>query len=153
MLTFASEFFFGVFIGFVLGLLINGMVFNSQLRNMEITNMKSRKSSVMKPSTHKIYSPEIETLWNDLRQLYDKRTELDPKFSFNKMAFEIYKLLEEKAVAASTIQNFYLRRTIPRKKTIEAIQRWIDEEKKKDVIHLDGENENEEIDNSDSKEE
>ena len=153
MLTFKSEFFFGVFIGFVLGLLINGMVFNSQLRNMGITNMKSRKSSVMKPSTHKIYSPEIETLWNDLRQLYDKRTELDPKFSFNKMAFEIYKLLEEKAVAASTIRNFYLRRTTPRKKTIEAIQCWIDEEKKKDVIHLDGENENEEIDNSDSKEE
>ena len=155
MLTFASEFFFGVFIGFVLGLLINGMVFNSQLRNMEIliTNMKSRKSLIMKPSANKIYSPDIEKLWNDLRQLYDKRTELDPKFSFNKMAFEIYKLLEEKAVAASTIRNFYLRRTTPRKKTIEAIQRWIDEEKKKDVIHLDGENENEEIDNSDSKEE
>ena len=69
------------------------------------------------------------------------------------MAFEIYKLLEEKAVVASTIRNFYLRRTTPRKKTIEAIQRWIDEEKKKDVIHLDGENKNEEIDNSNSKEE
>ena len=63
------------------------------------------------------------------------------------MAFEIYKLLEEKA---STVRNFYLRRTTPRKKTVEAIQRWIDEEKKKDVIHLDGENENEEIDNNDN---
>ena len=155
MLTFTSEFFFGVFIGFVLGLLINGMVFNSQFHNMGIliTNIKSRKSSIMKLSANKIFSPDIETLWNDLKQLYDKRTELDPKFSFNKMTFEIYKLLEEKAVAASTIRNFYLRRTTPRKKTIEAIQRWIDEEKKKDVIHLDGENENEEIDNSDSKEE
>src|SRR6185312_4935961 len=76
-----------------------------------ITNMKSRKSLIMEPSANKIYSPDIETVWNDLRQLYDKRTELDPKFSFNKMAFEIHKLLEEKAVAASTIQNFYLRRT------------------------------------------
>src|SRR5207253_5485240 len=62
-------------------------------------------------------------------------TELDPKFSFNKISFEIYKLLEEKAVTASTIRNFYLRRTTPRKKTIEAIQRWIDEEKKENVNH------------------
>ena len=42
---------------------------------------------------------------------------------------------EGKAVAASTIRNFYLRRTTPRKKTIEAIQRWIDEEKKGNVNH------------------
>ena len=50
------------------------------------------------------------------------------------MAFEIYKLLDkQKAIAASTIRNFYLRRTTPRKKNIEAIQRWIDEEKKKSV--------------------
>ena len=84
--------------------------------------LKTGKSNnlrlITKPSANKIYSPVLETLWNDLRQLYDKRTELDPKFSFNKMAFEIYKLLEEKAVAASTIRNFYLRRTTPRKKTI-----------------------------------
>ena len=98
-----------------------------------ITNIKSRKSSIMKPSANKIYSPDVETLWRNLRQLYDKRTESDPKFSFNKLAFEIYKLLKEKAVAASTIRNFYLRRTILRKKTIKAIQRWIDEEKKENV--------------------
>ena len=118
MLTFISEFFFGVFIGFVLGQLINGMTFNSQLRNMGILikNMKSRKSSIMKPSANK-------PLWNDLKRLYDKRTELDPRFSFKKISFEIYKLLEEKAVAASTIQNFYFRRTTPRRKTIETIQR------------------------------
>ena len=61
------------------------------------------------------------------------------------MSFEIYKLLEEKAVAASTIRNFYLRRTTPRKKTIEAIQRWIDEEKKENANHS-----YEEIDNSDN---
>jgi len=60
------------------------------------------------------------------------------------MAFKIYKLLEEKTVAASTIRNFYFRRTTPRKKTIEAIQRWIDEEKKRNVNYSDGENKNEE---------
>ena len=54
------------------------------------------------------------------------------------MAFEIHKLLEVKAVAASTIRNFYLRRTTPRKKTIEAIQCWIDKEKKKNVDYSDG---------------
>src|SRR5207237_1649293 len=107
--------------------------------------MKSRKLPMTKPTKNKVYSPDVETLWNALKQLYDKRTELDPKFSFNKISFEIYKLLEEKAVTASTIRNFYLRRTTPRKKTIEAIQRWIDEEKKENVNHSD-----EEIDNSDN---
>ena len=47
------------------------------------------------------------------------------------MPFEIHKLhAEGKAVAASTIRSFYLRKTTPWKKTIETIQRWIDEEKK-----------------------
>ena len=76
------------------------------------------------------------------------------------MAFEIHKLLEVKAVVASTIRNFYLRRTTPRKKTVEAIQRWIDEEKKEIVDHEDDENKNKDIgdgdniiNNSDSKEE
>ena len=62
------------------------------------------------------------------------------------MAFEIHKLLDEqKVIATSTIRNFYLRRTTLRKKTIEAIQRWIDEEKKENVNYSD-----EEIDNSDN---
>ena len=140
MFTFTSEFFIGILFGFVLGMLCN-----SQLHNMRILNktMKSRNLPITKRTENKIYSPDVETLWRDLRQLYDKRTESDPKFSFNKLAFEIYKLLKEKAVAASTIRNFYLRRTIPRKKTIEAIQRWIDEEKKENVNCSD-----EEIDNN-----
>ena len=54
------------------------------------------------------------------------------------MPFEIYKLFGEKAVAASIIQNFYLRRTTPRKKTIEAIRYWIDKEKE-NVNHEDDE--------------
>src|SRR5205085_1428572 len=153
MFTFTSEFFLGVLIGFVLG-----MICNSQLHNMRILSktMKSRKLPITKRTENKIYLPDVETLWRDLRQLYDKRTESDPNFSFNKMAFEIHKLLlgEGKAVAASTIRNFYLRRTTPRKKSIMAIQCWIDKEKENgnhedDEIIDDSDNI---INNSDSKE-
>ena len=130
MLTFTSEFFVGVFIGFALGLLLNAILCNGRPNNTGALIQTIKLQSITKLSaTNKIYSPEIEKLWNDLKRLYDERIKLDPKFSFNKMAFEIYKLLEEKAVTASTIRNFYLRRTTPRKKTIMAIQCWIDEEK------------------------
>ena len=104
MLTFTSEFLLGVFIGFVLGLLLNGILRNSRLNNAGALIQSTKLKFITKlPVANKIYSPEIEKLWNDLKRLYDKRIKLDPKFSFNKMAFEIYKLLEEKAVAASTI--------------------------------------------------
>ena len=83
--------------------------------------------------------------------MFDKKAGLNPKFSFNQIAFEIHNLLGKgKTVAASTIRHFYFRRTTPRKKTIEAIQRWIDEEQKENVNHSDGDNENKEIDDSDS---
>ena len=97
------------------------------------------------------YPPEIENLWNDLILLFEKRIKSDPKFSFNKMVLEIHKLLGEgKSIAVSTIRNFYLRRTTPRKKSIMAIQCWIEEEKKKNVNNEDDENENQGIDDSDS---
>ena len=77
------------------------------------------------------YPPEIENLWNDLILLCEKRIKSDSKFSFNKMVLEIHKLLGEgKSIAVSTIRNFYLRRTIPRKTSIMAIRCWIEEEKK-----------------------
>ena len=83
MFTFTSEFFLGMLIGFVLDLLVNWLICNSQLHNMRILSkiMKSRKLPITKPSANKIYSPD---LWNALKQLYDKRTKSDPKFSFNK---------------------------------------------------------------------
>ena len=85
------------------------------------------------------------------KELFDKKAGLNPKFSLNQIAFEIHNLLGKgKTVAASTIRNFYFRRTTPRKKTIEAIQRWIDEEKKENVNHSDGDDENKEIDDSDN---
>jgi len=63
--------------------------------------------------------------------VYPLEDQLEPTFSFNKMAFEIHKLLGEKAVASSTIQTFYLRRTTHGKRPLRQFQRWIDEEKKK----------------------
>ena len=98
-------------------------------------------------------APEIENLWNDLILLFEKRIKSDPKFSFNKMVLEIHKLLGEgKSIAVSTIRNFYLRRTTPRKKSIMAIRCWIEEEKKKNLNNEDDKNENKDIviDDSDS---
>ena len=96
MFTFTGEFFIRALIGFILGLLVNCLICNSQLNHAGalFKTGKSRKLQLLtKQSTNKTYSPDLEKLWNDLRQLYGKRTELDPKFSFNKMAFD--KLLGE----------------------------------------------------------
>ena len=50
------------------------------------------------------------------------------------MVIEIRQLLGYgKGVAASTIKNFYQQKTNPRSKTIEAIQEWVNKEKKKEV--------------------
>ena len=71
---------------------------------------------------------------------------MNPDFSFSEMVIEIRQLLGDgKGVAASTIKNFYQRKTNPRSKTIEAIQEWINKEKKKEVeSKVDEDNENEE---------
>ena len=47
---------------------------------------------------------------------------------------EIHELLAEgKGIAVSTIKKFYQQKTNPRRKTIEAIQEWVNKEKKKEV--------------------
>ena len=105
MFTFTSEFFFGIFIGFALGLWFNVVLCNGRPNNTGALIQTMKLQSITKLSVaNKIYSPDIEKLWNDLKRLYDRRTKSDLKFSFNKMVFEIHKLLVEgKAVAASTI--------------------------------------------------
>ena len=47
------------------------------------------------------------------------------------MATEIYTLREGKGIAVSTLKNFYLRKTNPRKMTVEAVQEWVDKEKER----------------------
>ena len=49
------------------------------------------------------------------------------------MAIEIRELREGKGIAASTLKIFYKRKTNPRKKTLEAIEEWIDKNKEIDV--------------------
>ena len=63
------------------------------------------------------------------------------------MAIEIHELLEEgKGIATSTITNFYQQKTNPRRKTMEAIQGWVVNEKKKEVENkVDEVNENNDI--------
>src|SRR5439155_24427098 len=74
---------------------------------------------------------------------FQTNTGLNPNFSFNEMVIEIRQLLGDgKGVAASTIKNFYQRKTNPRSKTIEAIQEWVNKEKKKEVESEDYEEEN-----------
>ena len=61
------------------------------------------------------------------------------------MVIEIRQLLGDgKGVATSTIKNFYQWKTNPRRKTIEAIQEWINKEKKEVESKVDEDNENEE---------
>ncbi len=68
---------------------------------------------------------------------------MNPDFSFSEMVIEIRQLLGDgKGVAT---KNFYQRKTNPRRKTIEAIQEWVNKEKKKEVESEDYEDdENEE---------
>ncbi len=70
----------------------------------------------------------------DFKQLFDKNTGLNPDFLFNEIVIEIYQLLgDEKEVIAFIIKNFYQQKTNPRSKMIEAIQKWVNKEKKKKV--------------------
>ena len=90
--------------------------------------VKSRSTKLL---SERKYLENIENLWKDFKKLFDKKLELDSAFSFKKMASEIYTLREGKGIAASTLKNFYLRKTNPRKITVEAIQEWINREKER----------------------
>ena len=149
MLTFNNE----LFCGGLLGFLIHHKTYQNQLHTINqkidqiIDKIEPRKSQfknkINQLTSDKQYSQEIEHLWKDFKQLFDK---MNPNFSFGKMAMEIRELLGEgKGVTASTIKNFYQRKTNPRRKTIEAIQEWVNKEKKKEVeSEVDEDNENEE---------
>ena len=65
-----------------------------------------------------------------------------------KWSLKFANYLEGKGVATSTIKNFYQRKTNPRRKTIEAIQQWVNEEKKKEVESEDYEEDNENKENT-----
>ena len=105
---------------------------------------KQFKNKTNQLTSDKQYSQEIENLWKDFKQLFDKNTGMNPNFSFNEMVIEIRQLLGDgKGVAASTIKNFYQWKTNPKSKTIEAIQEWVNKEKKKKVESEDYKEDNE----------
>src|SRR6266536_697169 len=138
MLTFNSELFCGLLIGLLLGFLIHHKTYQNQFHTInqkidQIINKieprrKQFKNKTNQLTSDKQYSQEIENLWKDFKQLFDKNTGLNPNFSFNEMVIEIHQLLGYgKGVAASTIKNN------PRRKMKEAIQEWDNKEKKKEV--------------------
>src|SRR6266511_2338960 len=153
MLTFNSELFCRLLIGLLLGFLLhyktckNQFYIINQKINQIIDKIEPRKSQLKNKinqlTDDKKYSQEIENLWKDFKQLFDKKTGLNPDFSFSEMVIEIRQLLGDgKGVAT---KNFYQRKTNPRRKTIEAIQEWVNKEKKKEVESEDYEDdENEE---------
>src|SRR6266511_3715775 len=152
MLTFNNE----LLIGLLLGFLIHHKTYQNQLHtiNQKIDQIidkieprrKQFKNKTNQLTSDKQYSQEIENLWKDFKQLFDKKTGSNPDFSFNEMVIEIRQLLGYgKGVAASTIKNFYQRKTNPRSKMIEAIQEWVNKEKKKEVAsEIDEDNKNNE---------
>src|SRR5947208_16105319 len=156
MLTFNNELFCGFLIGLLLGFLIHHKTYQNQLHTInqkidQIINKIEPRRKQFKNKTNQLisdkqYSQEIENLWKDFKQLFDKNTGLNPNFSFNEMVIEIHQLLGYgKGVAASTIKNiknFYQQKTNPRSKMIEAIQEWDNKEKKKEVESEDYEEDN-----------
>ena len=111
-------FFCGLLIGLLLGFLIHHKTYQNQLHTINqkidqiIDKIEPRKSQLKNKinqlTDDKKYSQEIENLWKDFKQLFDKKTGLNPDFSFSEMVIEIRQLLGDgKGVATSTIKNFY----------------------------------------------
>src|SRR3989440_10653845 len=93
MLTFNNELFCGLLIGLLLGFLIHHKTYQNQLHtiNQKIDQIidkieprrKQFKNKTNQLTSDKQYSQEIENLWEDFKQLFDKNTGLNPDFSFN----------------------------------------------------------------------
>ena len=103
MLTFNNELFCGLLIGLLLGFLIHHKTYQNQFSiiNQKIDQIidkieprrKQFKNKTNWLTDYKKYSQEIENLWKDFKQLFNKKTELDTNFSFNEMVIEIRQLL------------------------------------------------------------
>jgi hypothetical protein len=90
MLNFLSEFFVGVFIGFALGLWLNGILCDGRPNNTGALIQTMKLQTITKLSVaNKILLAGNRKVVERSKRLYDKRIKLDPKFSFNKMAFEV----------------------------------------------------------------
>jgi hypothetical protein len=137
MLDFTIEFICGLLIGLVFSPLLHYITYIqlcdlNQKLEIIIQAVESKikvKSKSRKSLSERHYSFDIESLWKDFKTLFDMKSELDSDFSFNQVATQIRELREGKGVAALTLKSFYQRKTNPRKRTLEAIQEWIDKNK------------------------
>ena len=135
MPTFTSEFYCGLLIGVLLGFMLYYTLHQNKLHDINqkidkiINLIEPKKRHNNKPSNpfgERSYLPDVEKLWTNFKNLFDKKAGLDPNFSFNQMATEIRELREEKGIVASTLKSFYKRKTNPRKSTLKAIEEWMD---------------------------
>ena len=111
---------------------VNKLAQNKELARKEFKSALSRHEDTKATSVFDRQSPDIESLWKDFKTLFDMKSELDSDFSFNQVATQIREL----RVAALTLKSFYQRKTNPRKRTLEAIQEWIDRNKIKTSIAI-----------------
>jgi len=143
MLDFTIEFICGLLIGLVFSPLLHYITYIqlcdlNQKLEIIIQAVESKikvKSKSRKSLSERHYSFDIESLWKDFKPLFDMKSELDSDFSFNQVATQIRELREGKGVAALTLKSFYQRKTNPRKRTLEAIQEWIDKNKEIGYTH------------------
>ena len=92
-------------IGLLLGFLIHHKTYQNQFSiiNQKIDQIidkieprrKQFKNKTNQITSDKQYSQEIENLWKDFKQLFDKKIGLNPDFSFSEMVIEIHELLGE----------------------------------------------------------
>jgi len=135
------EFVCGLLIGLVIGHLLHYKTYiqlcniNQKLeiaiQAVELNKIKIKSKSSKLPSERK-HADDVENLWKDFKKFFDTKSELEPDFSFTKVATQIRELRGGKGIANSTLNNFYQRKTNPRKITVEAVQEWVDKEKVKE---------------------
>ena len=131
----SSEFYCGLLIGVLLGFMLYYKLHRNKLYDInqkidKIVNLveptKRHNNKRSKQFGERSYLPDVEKLLKNFQKLFDKKSGLDPKFSFHQMATEIRELHEGRGIAASTLKSFYKRKT---KRTLEAIEEWINKNK------------------------
>ena len=132
MPIFPSEFYCGLLIGVLLGFMLYYTLHQNKLHDINqkidkiINLIEPKKRDQVNHSANEVTCQTSKNFKN----LFGKKAGLDPNFSFNRMVTEIRELREEKA----TLKSFYQWKTNPRKRTLEAIQEWIDKNKIKTSI-------------------